>query len=146
MFSFIIIMIYHVAIFAIFLYYIRGDTYMKKEQKTKKEMNKEDNIVYANSIKKYRIINGLTQEQVAQIVGFDTKYLSQLECGKYMGTIKTMLKICDALCITPNDLLYDFIKDSNSNKELNEFSQLFSKLSKKNKKHVLTLMKSMLDE
>lgn len=105
-----------------------------------------DNIIYGKSIRNLRIYNHLTQEQVAQLTGFDTKYVSQVETGVYMGTIKTMLKFCEALNVTPNDILSDFIKDTSVNNELNEFSTKFQKLNKKDKKNILALMESMLSD
>lgn len=114
-------------------------------------MNKDnckenDNIIYGKAIRKIRIKNHLTQEQVAQMTGFDTKYISQMETGRYMGTIKTMLRFCEALKVTPNEILCDFIKDTNVNDDTNTFLKDFSKLSNKDKKNILVLMKSMLSE
>ena len=37
-----------------------------------------DNIIYGQSLRNLRIKNNLTQEQVAQMTGFDTKYISQV--------------------------------------------------------------------
>ena len=105
-----------------------------------------DNIIYGTSIRNFRIKNHLTQEQVAQLTGFDTKYISQLETGRYMGTIKTMLKFCEALNVTPNDILCDFIKDLNCNNEIKDFSNKFSKLSNRDKKNIVALMESMLSD
>lgn len=106
----------------------------------------KDNIIYGKALKKLRIKNHLTQEQLAQMTGFETKYISQLETGRYMGTIKTMLKFCEALNVTPNDILNDFIKDTSINNDLNKFSEDFSKLNNKDKKNVLALINSMLSE
>ena len=105
-----------------------------------------DNIIYGKSIRNLRINNHLTQEQVAQLTGFDTKYVSQVETGVYMGTIKTMLRFCEALNVTPNDILTDFIKNTNTNNELNDFCTKFQKLNKKDKKNILALMESMLSD
>ena len=104
------------------------------------------NIIYGTSIRNLRIKNHLTQEQVAQMTGFDTKYISQLETGRYMGTIKTMLKFCKAFNASPNEVLNDFIKDSNYSDDINNFSSNFSKLSKKDQKNVLALIESMLSD
>ncbi|MBR3002767.1 MAG: helix-turn-helix transcriptional regulator [Clostridia bacterium] len=110
-------------------------------------INKEnDNIIYGNALKNLRLKNHLTQEQVAQLTGFDTKYISQMETGRYMGTIKTMLKFCVALNVTPNDILFDFIKETTINNDINKFSTNFSKLSSKDKKNVLALIDSMLSD
>lgn len=103
-----------------------------------------ENIIYGNTLKELRIKNHLTQEQVAQKTGFDTKYISQMETGRYMGTIKTMLKFCEALNVTPNDILSDFIKDTTISNDINKFTSDFSKLSNKDKKNVLALIDSML--
>ncbi len=100
--------------------------------------------IYGNSIRNLRLKNNLTQEELSQITGFDTKYISQLENGRYMGTIMTMLKLCKAFNVTPNDILCDFIKDLNGIEAQNKFDSKFSKLSKKDKKNILTLMDSML--
>jgi len=105
-----------------------------------------DNVIYGSSIRNFRIKNHLTQEQVAQLTGFDTKYISQLETGRYMGTIKTMLKFCEALNVTPNDILCDFIKDLNCNNEIKDFNDKFSKLSNRDKKNIVALMDSMLSD
>ena len=110
-------------------------------------INKDnDNIIYGNALKSLRLKNHLTQEQVAQLTGFDTKYVSQMETGRYMGTIKTMLKFCEALNVTPNDILSDFIKETSINNDINKFSTNFSKLSNKDKKNVLALIDSMLSD
>ena len=106
----------------------------------------KDNIIYGKSIKKLRIKNHLTKEQLAQMTGYETKYISQMETGRYMGTIKTMLKFCEALNVTPNDILSEFIKDSTINNDFNRFSTNFSKLSNKDKKNVLALINSMLSD
>ncbi|MBR1802714.1 MAG: helix-turn-helix transcriptional regulator [Clostridia bacterium] len=103
-----------------------------------------DNIIYGQSLRNLRIKNNLTQEQVAQMTGFDTKYISQVETGRYMGTIKTMLKFCEAFKVTPNDILHEFIKDLDSYGDINNFNSNFSKLNKKDKRNVLALIESML--
>ena len=110
----------------------------------KKDNN--DNKIYGQVIRDLRIKNKLTQDQVAQMTGFDTKYISQIETGRYMGTIKTMLKFCEAFKVTPNDILSSFIENFNIKQDLDNFSSSFSKLSKKDKKNVLALIESMLSE
>ncbi len=105
-----------------------------------------ENKIYGKVIHDLRVKNKLTQEQVAQMTGFDTKYISQIENGRYMGTIKTMLKFCEAFKVTPNDILHDFMKSFNITDDTESFRSGFSKLSKKDKKNVLALIESMLSE
>ncbi len=68
-----------------------------------------------------------------------------MKLGKAKGTISTMLKFCDAYNVTPNDILYDFIKDSKAITQLNEFDKSISKLNDRDKKVVLSLMKVLLE-
>ncbi len=119
---------------------------MKSNMKNPSIDKEKDTIIYGKALKKIRIQNHLTQEQLAQMTGLETKYISQMETGRYMGTIKTMLKFCEALNVTPNDILSDFIKDTSINHDCDQFSEEFSKLSSKDKKNVLVLIHSMLSD
>ena len=104
----------------------------------------KDNILYGKALRNLRDKNHLTQDDVAQLTGFDTKYISQVETGVYMGTIKTMLKFCEAFHVSPNDILADLINSTNVNNEMEKFYKDFSKLSKRDKENVYALIKSML--
>ena len=47
----------------------------------------------------------LTQAKLSEKVGISEKYLSRIECGKQLPNIATVIKICDALCISADKLL-----------------------------------------
>ena len=110
------------------------------------ENDNNDNKIYGKVIRDLRKKNNLTQDQVAQMTGFDTKYISQIENGKYMGTIRTMLIFCKTFKVTPNEILYNFFEKFNIKQDLDTFSSSFSKLSVKDRKNVLSLIESMLSE
>ena len=55
-------------------------------------------------LKYYRNVRNMTQEELAEKVGSDIRYLSNVECGKRNITFKTLYKFCDALNITPVNL------------------------------------------
>ena len=103
-----------------------------------------DRKLMGKRIKERRELSNLTQEQVSQITGLETKYISQIECGIAKGTISTMLKFCDAYSVTPNDILYQFIKNSSAEKELDKFEKKFMKLSPKDRKVIFTLINALL--
>ena len=105
------------------------------------EKNSE-NIIYGKKLQEIRKKNHLTQEKVSQITGLETKYISQIECGLTKGTISTMLKFCKAYNVTPNDILCNFFDEHNYNNQINE---KLSKLNKRDKKIVLTLIDSLLE-
>lgn len=105
-----------------------------------------ENVTYGKSLQEIRKKNNLTQEQVSQLNGLETKYISQIECGIAKGTINTMLKFCEAYNVTPNDILYKFIQKSNAKKDSDEYEKKFMKLSKKDKKVIYTLIDALLEK
>ncbi len=64
------------------------------------------------SIRRYRETAGLSQEQLAEISGFDRTYISMLECGKRNPSLLNLLRISGALKISISTLLeaYNGIK------------------------------------
>ena len=47
----------------------------------------------------------LTQEQLAEITGLSKQFICNIECGRAIPSLQTVLSLCHALGITPNDLL-----------------------------------------
>ena len=66
----------------------------------------------SQNIKKYRLINNLTQEELAGKLNLDTQYYAQLERGERNFTIEKIINLCSIfhigclrncnLCPTPN--------------------------------------------
>ena len=48
---------------------------------------------------------GLTQMEVAEIAGLSNRTYADIERGTVNMRVETLLKICDALSITPNEIL-----------------------------------------
>lgn len=65
---------------------------------------KSDLKIFGNNIKEYRILKNLTQEQLAEMISVSSVQIGRIEAGKNACTIHTLLKLCQALCVTPNDL------------------------------------------
>lgn len=107
--------------------------------------NSFENNLYGERLKHFRKINKLTQENVSNLTGLEVKYISQIECGRAKGTIDTMLKFCIAYNVTPNDILCDFIGKNNTAIELEKFNNNLSKLSKRDKIVVFSLIESLLN-
>lgn len=57
------------------------------------------------NVKKYREKCGLTQEQLSEIAGISSDYLSEIERGKKTPSIKRLFKIAEALGIPAYKLL-----------------------------------------
>ena len=65
-------------------------------------MNK--NIIGEN-IQKHRKELGLTQAELAEMVQISTVHMSHIETGTASLSLSTLLNLCVALKVTPNDLL-----------------------------------------
>lgn len=61
------------------------------------------------NLRKYRKMNNLTQEELAEIVGIHPTYVGKLEMGKNNPSVKMLFKISRALKITLADI-FDFDK------------------------------------
>lgn len=65
-----------------------------------------NNKVIGINIKKYRKAAGLTQEKLAELLNISTVHMSHMECGHVSMSLEILLKLCDYLSVTPNQLLY----------------------------------------
>ena len=67
-----------------------------------------DKIKVGNRIEFYRRKMGLSQAKVAELGEMGDKTFTNAERGKCAMDLETLMKICDVLEVTPNDLLlYD---------------------------------------
>lgn len=61
--------------------------------------------VVGNNLYKVRKATGLTQAEVAEKAGLSDRTYADIERGNTIMRIDTLLKICNALHITPNEIL-----------------------------------------
>ena len=57
-----------------------------------------------NNIKKYRLSKNLTQEKLSELCDISCDYLSEIERGKKVPSLKRLLIICEKLKISPKKL------------------------------------------
>lgn len=98
-------------------------------------------MLFGDNLKKWRKKRKLTQSQLGESVGVTGAYIQQLELGKKTNpSIEVIVKLCNALKISPYDLDYKF-KDNelfyyltnrdadDLNKNTDDLNKLNSKLS-----------------
>ena len=56
---------------------------------------------------------GLKQAKVCEVCDLSDKYLSAIECARSIPSLDVLLRICDALETTPNDLLIGIRQSDN---------------------------------
>lgn len=67
---------------------------------------REINIRVGRNIKKAREKAGYTQEQLSEIIGIGPKSLSAVERGTVGVSIETLRKLCEALSVSSDTLLF----------------------------------------
>lgn len=65
-----------------------------------------------HNLKLIRKAKGITQEELAEIIGIHPRQLSKIETGEHFPSCKTLEKVCMALDINPKDLFdFEFLID-----------------------------------
>ena len=62
------------------------------------------NKVIGENIVKYRKLNGMSQKFLASMLGISAQGLLKIERGLVSPRAATVERICETLCITPNQL------------------------------------------
>lgn len=75
------------------------------------------------NIKKYRKKAGYTQAELANRIGISKVHMSHMEGGSVSMSIESLLKLCEALQITPNHLLLADYQAANDSTILSETLQ-----------------------
>lgn len=82
------------------------------------ESKEPDSI--SNNIKKYRLLNNMTQEMLAEQLGLDTQYYAQLERGERNFTLKRLIRLCSIFQIGIEDIIEIEPSDKQDTSELRE--------------------------
>lgn len=59
----------------------------------------------ANSVATRRLAAGLTQEQLAELVGTAARNIQRIESGRHNMTLITVARLADALGVSPEELV-----------------------------------------
>jgi transcriptional regulator with XRE-family HTH domain len=89
-----------------------------------------------SNIKKHRKQIGFTQEQLAAQTELSIQYIGNIERGKTTASITTLVKICNVLEVSPNQLLIN-ATDLNQSALLDEVNTILSGKSSSFVKHIL---------
>ena len=88
-----------------------------------------------DKLKRARRKKNCTQEYVAESIDISTDLLRNIENGRNVGSIPTLLNLCNFLEISPNFLFEDLL-DFKENTLDTQLTSYFSDLSKKSKKTI----------
>ncbi len=97
-----------------------------------------DYVKLGERIRKQRILNQLTQEQLAESAGISTSFVGHIERGEKKASIETIVALCNALEVSPAVLLQDSLSDAVMQSHLaasEENRMLFSELMQVLREH-----------
>lgn len=94
--------------------------------------------ILSQNIKSARLSSNLTQEKLAEKTDISLNFLKDIEGGRSGTSLVTLINICQALNVTPNDLLKNFFVDSYNKSE--NISQQLNLLNDYQKEAVYTLV------
>lgn len=89
---------------------------------------KLDYAVIGKRIQRLRKSKHISQELLAEMIGLSLSYVSYIERGIKFMSIETLIKIANALEVTPDYILSDSLK-SHKTTTSNEFADIFSDCS-----------------
>jgi len=96
-----------------------------------------DFIAIGNKLYSIRKRIGMTQAQVAEAAGLSDRTYADIERGSVNMRIETILRICNVLRITPNEILTE---DKEESFDVNEILKRLSKCSKREQQTALGLL------
>lgn len=103
-------------------------------------LKNEDILNYmGKKIKEARLAKKYTQDITAEKADISTDLLRNIENGRNMGSLLTVLNICNALETTPNDIFEDLLVNKNKVLDKKLYSE-FQELTINEKGLIRTLM------
>ncbi len=95
-------------------------------------------------IKAAREAKNLTQEELAALVNLSTTHVSVIERGLKVTKLDTFVAIANALDVSADALLIDFVTHSVTG-VTNELSDMIGKLPKDEQKRILNAVRALVD-
>ena len=90
---------------------------------------KADNIRIGNQVKRAREAAGLTQEKFAERVSLASKNVSAIERGAAGLSVPTLLRFCDVLGVSSDELLFGNQNDKNMGNDAASIAKRLERLS-----------------
>ena len=70
-----------------------------------------DYVKLGTRVRQQRVLNRLTQEQLAEKAGVSTSFIGHIERGEKKASMETVVALCNAMSVAPSVLLQDSLSD-----------------------------------
>ena len=94
-------------------------------------------------IRELRKNRNLTQEQLAELVGINPKYVSSIERGKENPTLDTFIKIAESLEVSIGELFYQ-LEAENPKRRMKKIVSLLEQAPEEQQRLALRIMSTLL--
>ena len=88
---------------------------------------------------------GLTAQQLAEQLGTNAAYLRQIECGVKMPSVGLLVRICNALQVSPGYLLQSLLVE-NEVSEMRVLDRLWHNPPPSKQRMICTMLQALLEE
>ena len=88
---------------------------------------------------------GLTAQQLAEQLGTNAAYLRQIECGVKTPSVGLLVRICNALQVSPGYLMQDLLVE-NEVSEMCVLDRLWHNTPPSKQKMICTMLQALLEE
>ena len=105
---------------------------------------KIDYQLVGKRIAKIRHEKKLTQENLAEKAGITNNYLSNIERNRSIPSLETLMSICTALSVTPNEILIG-TDDTQTNYLTRDICNLIEKCSPYERKIIISIIDILID-
>lgn len=96
--------------------------------------------IIGDNLRTYRKKAGLTQFEMAELAGIADRTYTDIERGEVNPRVQTLLRICQVLKITPNDLLVDESDLTDISRDIETISDELKSLSSDERRTALKLL------
>ena len=99
-------------------------------------------MALSTNVRKSRLALNLTQDELSEKSNISTQLLKEIESGRMIGSVSTLIKLCIALDTTPNNILYDLFENKQNHDE--DLTFKINKLSNRDKNLMEILISNMI--
>ena len=92
-------------------------------------------------VKELRKARGLSQDQLAELIGIEPKHVSRIEVGKSYPTLDRLERIAKALD-APMKAFFDFMHLENDEERLRSIDEMVKELDEENKRIIYKIVKA----
>lgn len=102
-----------------------------------------DAKIFGQTVKKYRLEAGLTQDAASELAGLSSNYFRQIEMGNKTPRLETFIKIAETLHVSADKLLAGNLSWSTEIK-IGELQEHLDSQPPEKKQYILTVLDSMI--